>query len=105
RESTILRKHCYSNKNNIVSTTHVVCCVRKCYMRNRGGNGFFMKYSLGLLFLFSSVLLLIPTASPANSPATSNTLTSGSISLLGAVDVSNLPQTRQTTTNPNQTPF
>ena len=74
-------------------------------MRNRVGYGFFMKNSLALLFLFSSVLLLIPTTSAANSPATSNTLTSGSISLVGTVDVSNLPQTGQTTTNTNQAPL
>src|SRR2546427_4157984 len=85
--------------------TSVVCCVRKRYMRNRVGYGFFMKNSLALLFLFSSVLLLIPTTSAANSPATSNTLTSGSISLVGTVDVSNLPQTGQTTTNTNQAPL
>src|SRR2546426_1578984 len=85
--------------------TSVVCCVRKRYMRNRVGYGFFMKNSLALLFLFSSVLLLIPTTSAANSPATSNTLTSGSISLVGTVDVSDLPQTGQTTTNTNQSPL
>src|SRR2546428_12509375 len=85
--------------------TSVVCCVRKRYMRNRVGYGFFMKNSLALLFLFSSVLLLIPTASAANSPATSTTLTSGTISLVGTVDVSNLPQIGQQTTNVNQAPL
>src|SRR2546427_4289720 len=65
----------------------------------------FMKNSLALLFLFSSVLLLIPTASAASSPATSTTLTSGTISLIGTVDVSNLPQIDQQTTNVNQAPL
>src|SRR6266852_5069166 len=65
----------------------------------------FMKNSLALLFLFSSVLLLIPTASAADSPATSTTLTSSTISLIGTVDVSNLPQTSQQTTNVNQAPL
>src|SRR2546428_9265329 len=82
--------------------TSVVCCVRKRYMRNRVGYGFFMKNSLALLFLLSSVLLLIPTTSAANSPATSNTLTSGAISPDGTVAASNLPQPGQTTTNTNQ---
>ena len=65
----------------------------------------FMKNSLALLFLFSSVLLLIPTASATTSPTTSTALTPGTISLVGTVDVSNLPATIQSTTNVNRVPL
>ena len=64
-----------------------------------------MKNSLALLFLFSSVLLLIPTARATTSPASSTTLTSGTISLYGTVDVSNLQQSVQQGTNANQAPL
>ena len=64
-----------------------------------------MKNSLALLFLFASVLLLIPTASAANSPTTSTTLTSSTTSPYGIVDVSNLPQIDQPTTNVNRAPL
>src|SRR5467141_4608326 len=64
-----------------------------------------MKNSLALLFLFSSVLLLIPTASAASSAASSATLTPGTISLYGTVDVSNLQQTGQQGTNTNLAPL
>src|SRR6267143_3461236 len=64
-----------------------------------------MKNSLALLFLFSSVLLLIPTASATTSPATSAALTSGTISMYGTVDVSNLQQAGQQGTNANQAPL
>jgi hypothetical protein len=64
-----------------------------------------MKNSLALLFLFSSVLLLIPTASAATSPVGSTTLTSGTISLIRSVDVSNLQQTGQQGTNANRAPL
>jgi hypothetical protein len=64
-----------------------------------------MKNSLALLFLFSSVLLLIPTASATTSPATSTTLTSGTISLIGTVDVNNLQQSGQQGNNANQAPL
>src|SRR5437016_2506118 len=65
----------------------------------------FMKNSLALLFLFSSVLLMIPTASATTSPASSTTLTSGMISLVGTVEVSNLPQATQTTIDTNRAPL
>src|SRR5689334_13357826 len=64
-----------------------------------------MKNSLALLFLFSSVLLLIPTASAINSPAISTTLTPGTIGLIGTVDVSSLQATGQVTTNANRSPL
>src|SRR5712664_383289 len=64
-----------------------------------------MKNSLALLFLFSSVLLLIPTASAASSAASSTTLTPGTISLYGTVDVSNLQQSGQQGSNTNLAPL
>jgi hypothetical protein len=63
-----------------------------------------MKNSLALLFLFASIILLIPTAA-ARTPAGSITLTSGTTSLIGSVNVSNLPATSQYTTNTNQAPL
>src|SRR5713226_3978415 len=65
---------------------------------------FFHENSLALLFLFSSVLLLIPTAA-ARSPAGSTTLTSGTTSLIGTVNVSNIQATGQYTTNTNRAPL
>lgn len=59
-----------------------------------------MKNCLALLFLFASILLLIPTAA-ASTPSGSITLTSGTTSLIGSVNVSNLPATSQYTTNTN----
>src|SRR6267143_960536 len=64
-----------------------------------------MKNSLALLFLFSSIILLIPTASATRSPATSAALTSGSISLYGTVDVSNLQQAGQNSPSPIRAPL
>src|SRR5467141_1940360 len=64
-----------------------------------------MKNSRVLLILFASILLLIPTASATRSQAISVTLTQGTTSLIGTVDVSNLPQTGQPTTSTNQAPL
>ena len=64
----------------------------------------FMKNSRVLLILFASILLLIPTASP-RAAAVSITLTPGTTSLIGTVDVSTLPQTDQSSVNMNQAPL
>src|SRR5712664_3283093 len=63
-----------------------------------------MKNSRVLLLLFASILLLIPTASP-RAAAVSITLTPGTTSLIGTVDVSTLQQTGQSTVNMNQAPL
>jgi len=63
-----------------------------------------MKNSRVLLILFASILLLIPTAA-TRAHAVSTTLIPGTISLIGAVDVSNLQQTGQPITNTNQAPL
>ena len=64
-----------------------------------------MKNILALLFLFASVLLLFPTVSATRSPAGSSTLTSGTISLVGTVNVSNLPASGQSIPNPIRNPL
>src|SRR3989454_6159920 len=63
-----------------------------------------MKNSRVLLLLFASILLLIPTASP-RAAAISITLTPGTASLIGTVDVSSLEATGQSTVNTNQAPL
>src|SRR5438132_7070259 len=60
-----------------------------------------MKNSRVLLLLFASILLLIPTAAP-RAAAASITLTPGTASLIGTVDVSSLQATGQSTVNTNQ---
>src|SRR3989441_1419463 len=61
-----------------------------------------MKNSRVLLILFASILLLIPTASATTSPSASTTLIPGTATLIGTVDVSNLQQTGQSTSDTNQ---
>lgn len=68
-------------------------------------NVLFMKNSLALLFLFAAVLLLFPTVSATRSPAVSTTLTSGTISLVGTVNVSNLPAPNPSIINPVLNPL
>jgi hypothetical protein len=63
-----------------------------------------MKNYRVLLIIFASILLLIPTAAP-RAQAVSTSLTLGTISLIGTVDVSNLQQTSQSNTNTNQAPL
>ena len=63
-----------------------------------------MKNSRVLLLLFASILLLIPTAAP-RAAAASITLTPGTASLIGTVDVSSLQATGQSTVNTNQAPL
>src|SRR5438445_13611393 len=57
---------------------------------------FFMKNSRVLLILFASILLLIPTAA-TRAQAVSTTLTPGTASLIGTVNVSNIQATGQST--------
>ena len=64
----------------------------------------FMKNSLALLLLFASILLLIPTIA-TRAQAVSVTLIPGTASLIGTVDVSNLPQTGQSNVNTNLAPL
>ena len=54
-----------------------------------------MKNISVLLILFASILLLMPAARAISSPSTSTTLTYGTISLIGTVNVSTLQQTGQ----------
>src|SRR5467141_2466901 len=63
-----------------------------------------MKNSLALLFLFASILLLIPTAA-TRAQAASITLIPGTASLIGTVNVSNLQGTGLSTINTNQAPL
>src|SRR2546428_5768970 len=65
---------------------------------------FFMKNSRVLLILFASILLLIPTAA-TRAQAVSTTLTPGTASLIGTVNVSNLQATGQSTVNTNRAPL
>src|SRR2546425_9193197 len=65
---------------------------------------FFMKNSRVLLILFASILLLIPTAA-TRAQAVSTTLTPGTASLIGTVDVSNLQATGKSTINTKQAPL
>src|SRR3989442_10242188 len=64
----------------------------------------FMKNSLALLFLFASILLLIPTAA-TRAQAVSITLIPGTASLIGTVDVSNLQGTGLSAINANRAPL
>src|SRR3989449_1756060 len=66
---------------------------------------FFMKNSRVLLILFASIILLIPTASVRAQPTVSTSLTQGTASLIGTVDVNNLQATGQSATNTNQAPL
>src|SRR3989442_6856717 len=66
---------------------------------------FFMKNSRVLLILFASIILLIPTASVRAQPTVSTSLTPGTASLIGTVDVNNLQATGQSATNTNQAPL
>src|SRR3989441_4962783 len=66
---------------------------------------FFMKNSRVLLILFASIILLIPTASVRAQPTVSTSLTPGTASLIGTVDVNNLQATGQSATNMNQAPL
>src|SRR2546427_3266047 len=66
---------------------------------------FFMKNSRVLLILFASILLLIPTESVRAKPTVSTSLTPGTASLIGTVDVNNLQATGQSATNTNQAPL
>jgi len=65
---------------------------------------FFMKNSRVLLILFASILLLIPTAA-TRAQAVSTTLTPGTASLIGTVNVSNLQAAGQSTVNTNRAPL
>src|SRR5712664_2976004 len=65
---------------------------------------FFMKNSLALLFLFASILLLIPTAA-TRAQAVSITLIPGTASLIGTVDVSSLQGTGLPSINTNRAPL
>ncbi len=64
-----------------------------------------MKNSRVLLLLFASILLLIPTVATRSVAASSITLTQGTASLIGTVNVSNLPQIGQPTFNTNRAPL
>jgi len=63
-----------------------------------------MKNSLALLFLFASILLLIPTAA-TRAQAVSITLIPGTASLIGTVDVSSLQGTGLPSINTNRAPL
>lgn len=95
----------YSFGNSLIPTFSSSVCSELLYSKPVPANVLFMKNSLALLFLFSSVLLLIPTASAARSPATSAALTSGTISLYGTLDVSNLQQAGQNFPSPILAPL
>src|ERR1700704_1335430 len=64
---------------------------------------FFMKNIRVLMIIFVSILLVLPTAAPR--AAASMTLTPGTTTLIGTVDVSQLQETGQSTTNTNQAPL
>src|SRR3989442_1734520 len=66
---------------------------------------FFMKNSRVLLILFASIILLIPTASVRAQPTVSTSLTPGTASAIGPVDVNNLKETAQSASNKNQAPL
>ena len=65
---------------------------------------FFMKNSRVLLILFASILLIIPTARAAPTSNSSN-LISGTISLVGTVNVSTLPDSSQQSTGSSRAPL
>ncbi len=65
----------------------------------------FMKNSRILLILFASILLIIPTARAAPSTSNSSPLVSGTISLVGTVNVSTLPESSQQLTGASRAPL